>query len=211
MWKKSAMLRSLALLLLGLASLWPSPPLAHTVARCEPYEEQTIRMDLAVATQMAAASAAAVGDTPTYSKWFGTYASANAERVRAVLKQVHARLISQRLAFVCSTKSDETCGEAYAWVLPATDVIRLCSGYFSLPSIDRAHGGEDINYGSREGTLIHEISHAVADTEDPCISWVDCRSLAARSAADAINSANSYESFAEDIALQALRAGDAED
>jgi peptidyl-Lys metalloendopeptidase len=165
-------------------------------------------MDLAVATEMAAAAAAAVGGTSTYSKWFGTHSSANAERVRAVLKQIHARLISQRLAFVCSTKSDGTCREAYAWVLPATGVIRLCSDYFSLPSMDRAHQGEDITYGSREGTLIHEISHAVADTEDPCVSWVDCRSLAARSPADAINSANSYESFAEDVRLQAMNTAD---
>lgn len=89
------------LLTLTLASyyLWAAPTLAQTAAHCEPYQEQTIVLDLEVATQMTASAAALVGDTPTYAQWFGTYSSANAERVRAVLKQVHARLVSQRLAF----------------------------------------------------------------------------------------------------------------
>ena len=120
----------------------------------------------------------------------GAYSSAKAERIRAVLKQVHARLVSQRLTFAYSTKSDETCQEAFAWALPATGVIRLCPGYFSLPSMERAHQGADINYGSREGTLIHEISHAVAETGDECVSWADCRGLAGRSPAVAITNAN---------------------
>lgn len=199
--------RLLTLTLAG-CCLWAPPASAQTAAHCEPYQEQTIMLDLAVATQMTASAAALVGDTPTYGKWFGTYSSANAEKVRVVLKQVHAKLVSQRLAFVCSTKSDETCREAFAWVLPATGVIRLCPGYFSLPSMERAHQGADINYGSREGTLIHEISHAVAETGDECVSWADCRGLAGRSPAVAITSANTYESFAEDVKLQAMEAAE---
>jgi peptidyl-Lys metalloendopeptidase len=197
--------RLLSLILAGYC-LWAAPALAQTAAHCEPYQEQTIVLDLGVATQMTASAAALVGDTPTYAKWFGTYSSANAEQVRAVLKQVHAKLVSQRLAVVCSTKSDETCRKAFAWVLPATGVIRLCPGYFALPSMERAHQGADINYGSREGTLIHEISHAVAETGDECVSWADCRGLAGRSPSVAITSANTYESFAEDVKLQAMEA-----
>jgi peptidyl-Lys metalloendopeptidase len=165
-------------------------------------------MDLAVATQMAASAAAAVGDTPTYAKWFGPYSDHNGERVRAVLKQIHTKLVSERLALVCTGKSDETCQEAYAWVLPATGVIRLCPEYFYLPSMARAHEGASITFGSREGTLIHEISHAVARTGDECLNWADCRTLAGRSPSTAIASANSYESFAEDIMLQAMAAAE---
>lgn len=61
--------------------------------------------------------------------------------------------------------------------------------------MERAHQGADINYGSREGTLIHEISHAVAETGDECVSRADCRGVAGRSPAVATTSANTYESF----------------
>ena len=193
-------------LLVILIGVWTTPALAQTAARCAPYQEQTVAMDLEVATGMAASAAAAVGDTDTFAKWFGVYSDQNAEQVRAAFKQVHAKLLSQRLALVCATKSDGSCREAFAWVLPATGVIRLCPAYFSLPSMDRAHGGADINLGSREGALIHEISHAVAGTDDHCTTWAGCRTLAARSPSSAVASANSYESFAEDIRLQLLAA-----
>jgi hypothetical protein len=187
-------------------SIWTTPALAQTAARCAPYQEQTVAMDLEVATQMAATAAAAVGDTETFAKWFGVYSDQNAEQVRAVLKQVHSKLLSQRLALTCATKSDQTCREAFAWVLPATGVIRLCPGYFGLPSMARAHDGADINLGSREGALIHEISHAVAGTADNCVTWADCRALATRAPSTAIDSANTYESFAEDVLLQLMSA-----
>jgi hypothetical protein len=197
--------RPFAILLL-LISVWTAPALAQTAAQCAPYQEQTVALDLEVATQMAASAAAAVGDTETYAKWFGVYSQENAEQVRAVLKQVHSKLFSQRLALTCATKSDTTCRVAFAWVLPASGVIRLCPGYFGLPSIARAYDGADINLGSREGALIHEISHAVAGTEDNCTTWADCRTLAARAPSTALNSANTYESFAEDVRLQLMEA-----
>jgi peptidyl-Lys metalloendopeptidase len=79
------MLRSFSMFMVGLL-LWTTSALGQTAAQCEPYQEQTVAMDLEVATQMAASAAAAVGDTPTYAKWFGAYSEQNAERVRAVLK-----------------------------------------------------------------------------------------------------------------------------
>jgi deuterolysin len=199
------MLRSFPSLLAGLLA-WTTPTLAQTAAQCAPYEEQTGAMDLAVARQMAASAAAAVGDSETYAKWFGTHSGPNAERVRMVLKAIHTKLVSERLALVCAGKSDPTCREAYAWVLPTTGVIRLCPSYFGLPSVARAHEGANINFGSREGTFIHEISHFVAGTGDECLSWADCRTLAGRSPGTAIASAKSYETFAEDVMLQGLAA-----
>ena len=201
------MLRPISIFMVCLL-LWTIPALAQTVAQCEPYQEQTVAMDLEVATRMAASAAAAVGDTPTYTKWFGAYSEQNAERVRVVLKQIHAKLLSQRMALVCPGKSDRTCRDAFAWVLPATGVIRLCPDYFYLPSMERAHGGASLNLGSREGALIHEISHAVAATNDRCTTWAECRALAGRSPSTAIASANSYESFAEDVMLQLMAAGE---
>jgi hypothetical protein len=61
------------LLTLTLAAycLWAATALAQTAAHCEPYEEQTIMLDLEVATRMTASAAALVGDTPTYAKWLG--------------------------------------------------------------------------------------------------------------------------------------------
>lgn len=184
----------------------PDTASAQSTAQCAPYESQTVLMDLGVATRMAASAAAAVGDTPTYAAWFGDYSLVHAEKVRAVFKAIHTKLVSERLAIVCAGKSDFTCRDAFAWVLPATGVIRLCPDYFLMPSMVRAHEGADIDYGTREGTLIHEVSHYVSYTEDECLSWTDCRTLAARSPTAAIISANSYESFAEDIMLQLLAA-----
>ena len=87
-------------------------------------------------------------------------------------------------------------------------MIRLCPDYFYLPSMARALEGANINFGSREGTLIHEISHAVANTGDDCLNWADCQTLAGRAPLTAIDNANSYESFAEDLMLQALQAAE---
>jgi peptidyl-Lys metalloendopeptidase len=121
--------------------IWTTPAHAQSAAQCAPYEEQTVAMDFAVARQMAALAAAAAGDTPTYAKWFGTYSDADAERVRTVLKEIHAKLVSEQLALVCAGKSNQTCPEAYAWVWPVTGVIRLCHAHFRLSSMAGAHDG----------------------------------------------------------------------
>lgn len=68
---ETKMFKPLAVLLF-LLGIGTTPALAQTAAHCAPYQEQTVAMDLQVATQMAASAAAAVGDTAPYATWFGT-------------------------------------------------------------------------------------------------------------------------------------------
>ena len=59
-----------------------------------------------------------------------------------------------------------------------------------------------MEYGSREGTLIHEMSHfnVVADTEDWCYGRSTCSAKARGNPTAALGNADSVQYFAEDAA-----------
>lgn len=162
------------------------------------------------ALALALQAAVAVGDTPDYARYFGAFDEARAEVARRTLKGVHRQLAADRLRIDCADGKDETCWTAYAYVEDAfPNVVNLCANFFTLPRLAAARDpGADIGNGTREGVLIHEISHFVyvAGTGDECYSRSACQGLARRDPATAVATADSFQYFAEDVHFTRLDA-----
>jgi peptidyl-Lys metalloendopeptidase len=68
---------------------------------------------------------------------------------------------------------------------------------------DARAGRVAIEDGTREGTIIHELSHFpfTAGTGDECYGRTTCANMAGRDARRAIATADSYQYYAEDVTL----------
>ena len=177
---------------------------AQFYARCADYQRITIEQILPGAGVLAIQSASRVGDTPEYRRWFGTFSPENAERVRGNLKRLHKALSGEQLRFHCGHQDEPACKEgAYAYVYQTeTYAMTFCPSFFSLPSMVGGSPTDDAyEYGTMEGTVIHEMSHfdVIAGTDDTCYGRTACMDLAQRTPQDAIENADSYQYFAEDV------------
>ena len=168
--------------------------------------EQTKIIDEALGTakDLTLKAAVAVGDKPSYQRWFGDYSEANAEQVRANLKSVVTALRGGGVTAQCDLATDDGCGGGtYAWVYAHEPyLMHLCPPFFTLPPLTALRPGERrSDNGTLEGTLVHEISHfrPVALTEDHCYSRTDCSRMAQDDTRRAIENADSYQYFTEDV------------
>ena len=187
---------------------WSVPAAAQPYAGCSPAEVRTIDAALAMAKELTLKAAAAVGDTSNYQRWFGDYSDARAEGVRATLKAVVMAIRSGGVTAECPLVQDGGCeaGE-YAYVYPNEPyVVYLCPSFFNLPPLTALRPGTlRSDNGTREGTIVHEVSHfiRVADTDDHCYSRSDCRQMARNDPRRAIDNADSYQYFTEDLTYYA--------
>ena len=147
-----------------------------------------------------------IGDTETYERWFGKYSIRSSERVRANFKSIFTTIRSGRVTVSCDRVSNTGCEDGtYAWVYDDEPfLVHLCPPFFDLPTMAglRPTSPADRN-GTREGTLIHEVSHfrVVARTEDHCYSRDNCSELAEDDADAVLENADSYQYYAEDISF----------
>lgn len=180
------------------------PALAQTVVQCSPAHDQIVREALDRAKALTITAATAVGDTPEYVRWFGAYSDRNAEMVRANLKGVVRAIQSGAVTVQCDSIRDDGCrnGE-YAWVYPHEPYrIYLCPSFFTMPPLTalQPHATAS-NNGTREGTFIHELSHfrSAGRTDDHCYTRRICARMAETDPARAIDNADSYQYFTEDV------------
>lgn len=185
----------LVLLLAGAA-----PAAARSFLQCSKEEARIADAALDAAMGLAVRAAAAMGDTPEYRRWFGAFDAARAERVRRNLKAIHRELLGNRLTGICGGLKDATCSEAFAYVTWTPGVINLCPSFFGMPVMTSPEG-EASETGTREGTIIHELSHFahLGATGDDCWSRPHCEILARRKPSVAVATADSYQYFAEDV------------
>ncbi len=156
------------------------------------------------ARAIALRAAAMVGQTPEYDRWFGRFSKENSEHVRRTLKAIDRAMQSDDLVAVCPPIGQDGCMlDVFANVWPDEPYrVNLCHSFFRMPSmlgVVRTSGAFDS--GTREGTLIHEVSHfeVVGGTEDFCYGRETCEAMARRDTVSAINNADNYQYFAEDI------------
>ncbi len=155
-------------------------------------------------------AATAVGDTPEYARWFGTYSQPHAEEVRANLKAVVTAIRSGAVTAQCDAADTDGCEDGtYAWVYPDEPyLLHLCPPFFDLPPLTALRPGmRSSDDGTREGTIVHELTHFlhVARTEDYCYSRSECGEMARDDADRAIDNADSYQYFTEDVTYYARR------
>jgi len=171
---------------------------------CNTEQTKIIDEALGAAKDLTLKAAVAVGDTSDYQRWFGGYSQANAERVRTSLKSVVTALRGGGVTAQCDPVAEDGClAGQYAWVL--TDepyVMHLCPPFFNLPPLTALRPGDRRSaYGTREGTIVHELSHflRVAGTEDYCYSRTECSRMAQDDVRRAIDNADSYQYYTEDV------------
>lgn len=177
---------------------------------CEKSEIAVIRGAIEGALDLSLQAAVSVGDTPEYRRWFGEYSRQAADAVRRDLKTVHKALAELNLHNVCVNTGLDGCkGDTYAYIYrhqPFT--IHYCRPFFGLPSaLGISPSSTDIEYGTVEGTIIHELSHfdETAGTEDFCYSRTDCARMALRDPNSARRNADSMQYFSEDVLFYASR------
>ena len=188
----------ISLLLLLTPAAW-----AQNFYQCEKTEIAALGDALKGAHNIGLRAAVAIGDTANYRRWFGPYSKSNAEVTRSTLKSIYTTIATGQIRVICLNASDEGCeDDTYAFVYPdEAFVLNICPQYFELPTMltDRPESGTMDN-GTREGTMIHEISHfiRVAATDDVWYSRSTCEAEALTDPRSAIRNADSYQYFAED-------------
>ena len=138
----------------------------------------------------------------------GAYSDANGEVVRANLKSIVSAIRSGGVTVECHPSTDASCSDGeYAWVYGHRPYeVHVCASFFNLPPLAALRPGERrSDNGTREGTMVHEISHfmRVANTEDHCYSRSECSDMAREDAMRAIDNADSYQYFTEDVTYYA--------
>ena len=178
---------------------------AHArMAGCTKEQETTIKSAIVDAKRLTVNAAAAVGDTIEYRRWFGKYSPSNGEQVRANLKNIARAIRSGTVTGQCDDVGFDACeSSTYAFVyVDEPYLIHLCPNFFRQPTMAQLRPGTHrSDNGTRAGTIIHEISHftTVARTEDECYSRSECGTMAEQDARRAVQNADSYQYFVEDI------------
>ena len=191
---------------LCLAMTLANPAIAR-MEGCSKAQEASVKTAVAVAKRLAVTAAANVRDDEHYSKWFGNYSPAAAETVRANFKSIARAIRTGGVTARCGRVGREDCEiETYAYVFSdEAFLVHICPPFFDQPHMRTFNPGtEDGENGSKGGTIVHEISHfvVVAQTEDHCYSRSECSDMAIRDPNRAIENADSYQYFAEDIWLR---------
>lgn len=187
-----------------LCLLIPVAAAAQTIQGCTKIERQAIEESLRNAKRLTMDAAAAVGDTPAYTRWFGHYSPSKSEVVRANLKAIFTAIRTGRIAATCAANGVGSCdGRTYAFVRPNRHYeVFVCPPFFDLPTMASLRPEETSgDNGTREGTFIHEISHfdRVAGTIDSCYSRTECAQMARSDTLSALRNADSYQYFTEDV------------
>jgi peptidyl-Lys metalloendopeptidase len=154
---------------------------ALTVAR------ERVAAGLQVATQSP--------NDPHIARWFG---NARRDRVTEVLRAVLAKInAAATLTIGCRTRECEQ-GQSFAYTYPRAGYVAFCERFFRADLT-----GED----SRFGTVVHELSHVAAGTDDvelsPGVQAYGRRNatlLASQAPDRAANNADNYEYFIETLA-----------
>lgn len=181
-----------------------TPVAAQSFEGCNVAETRVIAQALRSAKDLTLKAAVVIGDTPDYRRWFGEYSQANAEEVRANLKAIVTAIRGGGVTARCEEVADDGCAAGeYAWVYSDEPyLMHLCPPFFDLPPLERLRpGSRRGENGTREGTIVHEVSHflRVARTEDHCYSRPVCQRMAREDPQLAIDNADSYQYFTEDV------------
>ena len=127
-----------------------------------------------------------LGNPTLYKTWFGIAYNGYQDIVMGAYLDIKYAMETKRYTLYLHGPN---CGpNVVAYTYHGSTTIYMCDGYFSAPAT-----GKD----SKAGTIIHEMSHAVALTEDFQYGQRDCMALAISNPSKAIRNADNYEYFSE--------------
>ena len=123
-----------------------------------------------------------------YVTWFGKDDDARRKTVTTNYMDIRSTMQSEQLTYDLTGIGCQS--GWYAYTYHGARTVHLCEAFWPAPAT-----GPD----SQAGTLVHEWSHAVACTEDIAYGRTGCQALARSKPDEAINNADNYEYFAEDV------------
>lgn len=128
-----------------------------------------------------------------WTAWFGRGDRSKVEHTLTLIKN---RLEDPgTLVLACEERSCEHDLMGYA----QTGLVSVCPEFFQSEVRD--------HYDSQMGTLVHEFSHMLADTEDHGYGPGEARRLAAQEPAKAVENADNFEYFVEAVSGRAIQYG----
>lgn len=129
------------------------------------------------------------GESALYVTWFGKDDPARRKTVTNNFMDIRTTMEGETITYNLTGSGCQA--GWYAYTFHGSRTVYLCEAFWTAPA-----KGED----SQAGTVVHELSHAIAFTEDLAYGRTSCQSLARSKPDDAINNADNYEYFAEDVA-----------
>jgi peptidyl-Lys metalloendopeptidase len=162
-----------------------------TYTTCANAKKADVALAIGAATTYATNANNYLAGTPSatqrFTKWFGTFSSANWAQVKGHYANEVDAFMTKPLEVDCSCKKKTV----YAYVYPSQPYkIYVCGAFWTAPMT-----GTD----SKGGTLVHEMSHftVVAGTNDFAYGQSAAAALAISNPANARMNADSHEYFAE--------------
>lgn len=124
-----------------------------------------------------------------YKLWFGVYTKTRFNKVKSDYQKIKNDFENKEFTYDLTGQS---CGNGvYAYTYKGAATIWLCSAFWTAP---------DTGTDSRAGTMVHEHSHASANTDDLAYGQDGpdgCKQLAISNPAKAIKNADSHEYYAK--------------
>jgi len=159
---------------------------------CSADQAARIEAAFAEAERRVSSGLALLASQPAHThvrRWFG---AGDRDDAVAVLKLTLLRLRpSSRPPVACTSADGCSDGETFAVALLREGRILLCPRFFAAP----ASGATWLD--SLAGTLVHEVSHVAAGTEDAAYQPAAARALARRDPAAAAANADNHQYFVE--------------
>ncbi len=131
------------------------------------------------------AALAALADDAHYREWFGTQTAQRLQIVRDHYTKLRDAM--QSTTFTYDLTGSGCGGSVFAYTFKGTTTVWMCDLFWSAPPV-----GTD----SKAGTVVHELTHAVAFTDDITYGQSNCRQLAINNPDNAVKNADSHEYYA---------------
>ena len=186
------MTRTLLRPILTIATLMTSPALAWAGACSADQDKVLLRAQVEIAsiaeTALGSVPSSASGIDPRYTKCFGQYTKARADKVRSTLSQVISVTSVGTITYECEPHTQTNCSNLSTWAFVFGNDeyrVRICDRFFA--------GDKKF----RSPLLLHELTHfkSVGATDDHCKKVSACETLANNDADKAVESAMNFQIF----------------
>lgn len=126
-----------------------------------------------------------------YQTWFGAHTASRFSTVVSNLDQIVTTFEDSDIAYDCAGPACQPSWIAYVFAGGDLEVF-LCSGFWSAGTT---------GFDTQWGTLVHEMSHEVASTDDNAYGQTACKDLAVNDPDAAVDNADSYQLFVEEVVM----------
>lgn len=133
-------------------------------------------------------------ETDRFEKWFGKFDETRLKRVLGLICDIHNGYEDKKIVYEYKEDEDE---DTFAYVRTDEQTkpcrsykIYLCQAFFNT---DEEHE----RYDTALGTILHELTHLIGNTDDYEYGEDDCIELAKSAPEKAVDNADSYEMYLE--------------